>query len=349
MFTATSLCPGGAFLMCESAAEYDPNLQSNVTPEDAELVRREATEVVRVYDPLQKLLNKTRDMYAELREIMDNVNLEPGDPELAMTDLDRIDKFVTECANMMRCCLIKQNAMMCLTDDRFGNDWATEDFHAHLGQFMKHKNRLKQNGYNKFTYTVEVLNCMYSYGIQNMLNLYIESSDGLPDFPFDMDNIRNCLNAYGPYADVFTTTEDMFNCFFSNPERLARLEESRGYTIDLDELMQSIASSSSDRPVACTEREFPCRMIKFISCRLRTLKRTIYDLEVGIMDQKFDLNSDCYHKLVRSVVSGAADLFYVPMIMLIANSYELRLAFARRNAITDYTNQLLTLKNPDIQ
>lgn len=346
MFISTSLCPGGAFMICESAAEYDPNLQNPINPEEVIQVREALKPVVKNYDPVMKLINKTGDMYTRLKDLM-VINLEPGDPMIAMADLDRISKYAAEVADMMRCCLIKQSAMMMLVQGSFKNDWIMEDFRAHLGTFMKHKMTLKTNGYSKQSFVVNRMNCLYTYDVDRMLALYMASDEGLPDFPISMDRIRECLNQYGSYADYFTTTEDMFNCFFRDPERLARLEEPSQYTIDLDEMMQSISYNDCDNGRVCENHPDKCRMITFISHRLRMVKRAIYDLQNAIIDHEIEANSDCYHKKMRAIISGTADLFYVPMILMLSKAYQLRSDIARRNAVSEYTEMALTqLKIP---
>ena len=58
MLFSTTLCPGGAFMLHESVAEFDPNAQGAVTPEMVNQVRDELKPVVSTYDPVDKLILK---------------------------------------------------------------------------------------------------------------------------------------------------------------------------------------------------------------------------------------------------------------------------------------------------
>lgn len=331
-------------MLHESVAEFDPNAQGAVTPEMVNQVRDELKPVVSTYDPVDKLILKLTPLYEQLREMM-NINLEPDNAEQAIADLDQISDLATKVADQMRTCLVKQGAMLALTNGECSqNMWSMEDFRANLKYFMMHRDQIKQQGYDKTVYTVGHLACLYGYDIRKMLNLHIMANENnLPDYPFNLDQIRDTLSKYGTYMDSFATTEDMFNCLFMDHERLLRLEEKRTNTIDLDELFESLSYEFQDRPAHLSNdsKVLNCELICYISRYLRQVKQGAYQLQCDIMDHQINVPSDEYHRRIRTLISGTADMFYVPTIKLFSSAYELRAYFMRKKAITDYVTQTM--------
>ena len=71
-------------------------------------------------------------------------------------------------------------------------------------------------------------------------------------------------------------------------------------------------------------------MVKFISSRLSMIKKSIYNLQVDIMD---NMASEAYQKQIRRITSGAVDLFVVPLLYILSLAYDVQTAIGNHNAI----------------
>lgn len=349
MFYNISLCPGGAFMMHESAAEYDSNMAiqpARIVPANLNALKEELA--APGCDPVMKLIAKTRDAYDKLQRL-GGINLEPDNVQEAITDLSQVSTMASEIAEEMRLRLVKQSSVLdmmeCLT-----YDWMYEDFLANMKTFMLNKSRICQMGYSNCTVQYNELHQVTLYNVCAMLSAYMSVNTNLPDYPFEMDNMRDAFKNYdGNIMDCFATTHDMFNCLYNDPDRLVRLEAPTTQQMDLTEMMNSMAWSAADKARSIRSRnselELYSAMVAYISRMLREIKRESYDLSCELMETNAMLDRDCYHKKMRSLIAGVYDIFYLSMIWMFSNAYRIRRCIATRDAVSAYVKNTLKALN----
>ena len=347
MFMNVSLCPGGAFMMHESVAEYDPNMPENPVVQDAEVqaVETELKEHTSVtYCPISKVLTKLEPHYQMVRQLL-QINLRPEDPQEAIASLDQISKAATDIAECMRMMLVKQD-MVYRYMTEINDKWSYEAIYAHLGFFIMHYNRLVQKGYGRVSVTLEDFPSLEVYSIDRAFSLYMAAMDTLPSYPFDINRVFDITN-YDKSQNAFSTTDDMFNCFFNDPERRQRLTVSRVANHDLEPLMQR--AGVDPHAVCCdsSSNKITQELICYMSRTLRQIKRGCYDLQVEIMDN-MDVDRAHIAEMMRPLIAGTADLLYLPAIRMLGIAYRIKCHQVTKDAVNEFVEQALSaMKTPD--
>lgn len=346
MFTDLSLCPGGAFMMHESVAEFDSNMPENPVVQEAEAqaVAAEFKEhTSETYCPITKVLTKLEPHYQMVRQLL-QINLRPEDPQEAVASLDQISKTATDIAECMRMMLVKQD-MVYRYMTEINDKWAYEAIYAHLGFFIMNYNRLVQKGYGRVSVTLEDFPSLDVYSIDRALSLYMAAADALPSYPFDINRVFDITN-YDKSQNAFNTTEDMFNCFFNDPERRQRLTVTRVANHDLEPLMQragvepyAVCDSHGNRVV----KELICHL----SRTLRQIKRGCYELQVNIMDN-MEIDRAHIAEKMRPLIAGTADLLYLPAIRMLGIAYCIKCHQDTKESVNEFVEQALSaMKTPD--
>lgn len=341
-----SCCPGGAFMMCESAAEYDPEMQMPVQEEVLTQVKQELAPQVETYCPVGVLINKLGPIYDKIYSLL-NRQIDT-EREGMISLIDEISATASEVADKMRICLMKQYALAVYVtenDRSCEGSWATEELRNNLGFFMKNATRIKQQGYDKVQWEERAIPQFWRWDIEHMLGLYMSANEvGLPDMPFSLENIREAMASNGNYADCFSTTIDMFNCLFKDPDRMLRLEEVRGRSMSLSELMSDLSQPFHDsyNPFTDSKRGARPFIIQYISKTLRKVKQCAYDLQCEIFDNEAH-NVDEHVSCVKSMIAGTADIFFIPTIYLFSVAYRIRQEFAKREAVNAYVKGTMTI------
>lgn len=337
MFMDYTLCPGGAFIQCESVAAFDPNMPTDVTPEVQEQIVTELKLQIEYYKPVDKVLHKLSAIADQVLELYELPFTE--DREENMAKLDQVGDLATEIANCMVMMVTKMNAMhTALTKERF----VYEPVLNNLGYFIKNIAELRRQGRTNIQCTRTSLTTVSGYDIGRMLTLYIKAyKHELPDYPFDFDQIRNAL-AYADNASMaFRDARDFVNCMFHDPERRYRLEKHEPIQFELDGIMSS-CSFSDQCEIASQPHEMNTMMVKFISTRLSMIKKCVYNFQLDIMD---DATSEMYQKQLRSITSGTVDLFVVPLLYVLSLAYEVQAAIENHNAIDAAVKDLMNPAN----
>lgn len=337
MFMDFTLCPGGAFIQCESVAEFDPNMPSPVTPEVRQEVVAELKPQVEHYQTVDKVLHKLSDKADAVLNLYDTEIL--ADRENAIALLDNVGNLATEIANCMVMLVTKLNAMRaaCVCDQ-----FVYEGVYNNLGYFIKNAPKLRKQGYTKIMSSNLVLPAVCGYDVNRMLALYLKAySIDLPDFPFDFDQIRNALAYSDNAGSVFDDARDMIVCLYQDPERRYRLERQESIQFDLDSIINS-ATYCDNENIKIADDQMAPRIVKFISLRLSVIKKRIYDLQLALMDDQQDNDSQIK---IRRIIAGTVDLFVIPMIYCLSIAYEVQSAINNHNIINQFaTDCMKTVK-----
>lgn len=340
MFTNLSLLKDGAFMMCESVAEFDPNMPDPNTPEVLEQVKRELAPQVETYDPVNKLIRKMRPLYERVIAA-GQINLEPESAEVAMGDLETVSTLASDVADAVRTCLTKMMAIYKLTADSEGNRWIYEEFNNNLGFFMKNRKAIKSDGRDTFHYEADMMELFDQYDAMRVLHLRATAYPNLPDYPISLNDfmVANPYMGDSGVLDRFESVTDIFNCILLDDERRIRIENSAIVNSNLDELFYN-ATSHNDCVHVRGERDSMAHLIRYISKYLRQIKICAYELQCGVMDHQDTVQIAEYHKCMRSMISGTMDMFYIPMFFMLHLAYRLRRSIACRNAVTNYVTQV---------
>lgn len=331
-------------MMCESVSEYEPDMDFAIDDETVEAIAKELAPVVDAYDPVTRLSTKLSDDFQKITSLLDyDIGNDNRDRVQAVEELS---EYASRLADRMRCVLMKQKGISSLLyNTQFISDgkWVLEDIRNNLGFIMKNYTYLRQQGYDTIRTKVSVLPNLYMYDIVSILNAYMSSVDGiLPDLPFDIEQMRNLLRLED---DKFSTTYDMLKCIITDPERLSRLEVENDCTIDVSELVHD-ATYYPYTPIDGEKSNSVLpKLITFISKRLRLIKTTAYDLTTTLYGNPNEYeHADEYEAVMKKLIAGVVDIFFVPAVFMYALAYGMRREFAIKNAVSEYAKTIRAMK-----
>lgn len=339
MFTNISLCPGGAMMMHESVAEFDPNVVSPMESDGAQHKVAAEVKADTTYCPLDKLLHRLEPMYERAQQLM-KINLRPESAEELIESLDNVSATATDFAELMRMMMVKLQAVYYLVTAK-DNSWVYEPIREHLGFFIKNYDRLISQGYGTVVVNHEDFPVLESYTVERALSLYINSLDGnLPTYPFDINRIYAISN-YEKGQNVFVNTEDLFKCMIHDPERRSRLANNRVCNHELERLINRCSYSGCE--VCCEDisKQTSTLLMQHISKSLRQIKQGCYNLQCEMMEEP-NMEPDHVAARMRPLIAGTVDLLYLPAVYLISLAYRLKCDFATKEAMADYAHQVLS-------
>lgn len=342
MFTNISLCPGGAMMMHESVAEFDPNMGN---PMESEAVQEKISEELKeqgtMYCPVAKVLNRIEPLYERAQQLM-RINLQPETAEEAIASLDEISATATDFAECMRMMMVKLQAVYCYIGQH-NSSWTFEPIHEHLGFFIKNYNRLISQGYGTVVVNCEDFPALESYTVERALTLYINSLDGnLPSYPFDINRIYALTN-YDKGQNVFLNTEDLFKCLINDPERRARLSNTRVANHELESLIRRCGHDDNIYDT-CDDnfaRRMSTMLCQHISKTLRMVKQGCYNLQCDMMNES-NMEPQHIHSQMRSLIAGTVDMLYLPALYLISIAFRMKCDITTKEAMNAYVDQVLT-------
>ena len=338
MFNEFSLCPGGAFMMCESVSEYDPNASEMQGHDHVEMDHKvmHALNQDPGYDPVIKTINRLEPMYQDMKDLLET-ELSWSSNEELVGMLDHIRDTATKFANCLRKMIVKANAMYRATSYE---SWRSESIYNNLGYLIKNRNRLIQQGYDKLHIDSPYLSFFDIYRIAKCLSIFMAANDGLSSEVFDLDYCRS--TQYCDYQDVFKDILDMINCLFEDHDRLARLETNNTRDYDINSLINQVSyidmDKTPDMPVIADCAE--CNIIKYISMVLRKITQCSDQLQCDAMsgeEMKVDAN-----ELVRKLICSTVNIFVISTIYLISHAYDCRLAVNTKRSFDDYVKFVMS-------
>lgn len=340
MFDNFTLCPGGAFMLHESVAEFDSNMTQapvEASPADTQVVENIKTELAKApqdYCPVGALVEKLRPTYQMITNIRREY-LDPDTSEEQITLLNKISNAATEIADLMRCILIKQSSFVSFSDRDC--TWRYEPLHNHLGWFIKNYSRILGAGYGTYTRSMIYVPGLGPYEVNRACSMYIASCDSLQSTTFDINTLYKITN-YNKNDQVFESTEDMFNALFNDPERMGRLTRTTTDSYDLEGIINSTANTC---PI---DREgdgniYHADLVRWISKTLRMVKCGCYDCQCDIMDNNLD---GSFMSHVRPLVAGVINIFYIGAITLFADAYTIKSIMDNRKSLEAYVTEVMT-------
>ena len=144
MFMDYTLCPGGAFIQCESVAAFDPNMPTDVTPEVQDQIVTELKPQVEYYQRVDKVLHILSGIADQVLDLYDLPFTE--DREENMAKLDQVGDLAAEIANCMIMMVTKIYAMYtALNTEKF----VYEPVNSNLGYFIKNISEFRRQGRTK--------------------------------------------------------------------------------------------------------------------------------------------------------------------------------------------------------
>lgn len=341
MFTDFKLVPGGAIMMCESVAEFDPNVNTmapeapGVTEEQnvaaANAAVKAELDIHLAYCPVAAVATKLGPLYDEVHALLTN-KLTFDDREDMVRQLECISDLATKVANTLRMCLVKTDALYRYVDR---TDYYTEPVREYGGFFLRNSTKLLQDGYDSISVTMDWLQELTLYSVRDRISTNMKLDDLLPMAPSDVLNTINWCR--DPVR--FSSTIDFMDTFFHNPERMARLLKPETRTFEISRMLRDCGES--DCRISEGHSGFITGLVTWMATVLKAIKTKCYEMQCELTDPgcRLDMGNSAHLSKLHSAV---VNLFCFPAIYIIAESYEIKAGLASYQAVKDGVDEILT-------
>jgi hypothetical protein len=225
------------------------------------------------------------------------------------------------------------------------NAWVFESVRTNLGFLIKYYRSIISEGYNQLVVTTETLPLLERHIIGPALDTYL-GVDELPQYPFDISKLIE-ITSWEKNQSVFSSTEDMLNTIFHDPERLGRLSRPRTINYDLDGLISRVRAEGGNGPsIECAgDHSLTSRLIKHISKTLRQVKQGCYSIQCERLDNARYVDTPLASQ-IRPLVAGTVDMFYLGALKLLSEAYDIKTIVDLKNGVDDYMKTVMTAMHP---
>ena len=347
VFYNQTLLKDGAFMVCESASEYDENVPAPDHDEEikVQLVKEQEEHA---YDPVMKLFYKMRPYYERLKELS-NTEV-PADETIMVSTVEEISTFASDLFDKLRMCEVKLSAMHhAVNHDRF----IFEPVLNNLGMLVQNKSDLVQAGCYEVTINSTIMKCLYAYHIAKLAAIIESYVYGYKKVTIDINTLKSVTR----YDDdelfnSFNSIVDIFDFLFDDSKRIRR-ERTNTRSVPISELIDGCYEVERDeilhdRPDFCkADKNVKHYLINFASKQLRAIKVSLGDFVINAPE--YTASDQLRVKFVdvtRDALVAMFDVFYLFMFDLSYKAYSVHERMAIRDGYNSFVNQVKeTLKH----
>lgn len=336
MFVNYSLCPGGAMMLCESVAEYDPNGRLINSPEVNNQITSDLNQIFSKpdYSYVEHMREKLRPYYA-MTKGLEQAPMNPTLREEAIAFVRRIDSTAGNLADDLRLMLVKASAIYNYFSE---NDSAIlyDSLRPYMGMILNNHGKLVEYGLDKYRITLTHASLLDHYDFWAAIRVYFKATeDKLPEFPFELSKVYNVMDAY--QQGGFSSTQELIDAFFGDYERFARTLNVDGSYVDDREIIRRAGNRYGSDP-RC-ESESVTVAIEGLSKRLRQVKIGCYDLLNDLIDGG-DAAPEDISSRIQPLLAGTCDIFYISTLALLCYTYMVANLMSIQSATKIYTEQI---------
>ena len=259
-----SLIKDGAFMICESASEYDPLVPEPEVEKD-EAVTKELNQASEdYYSAVTRIMDVMEPIYHKYHTLLTDRYVFQTASEAYTVANDMMEQ-VSEVATKLRFMIIKLEG---IEKYMTRTNWIIEDILPKVKDIMMNKEKYANS-------TIEVTDYELSYEY--------------------MDELWNAIKemALYPYSEKFSNMDEIYRTIFVEkvPDKLLHWNKR---STDLRSLVRSYVTTDSYPAVPNVidgNNDLVCSMIKTISYSLKTVSRICYDITCNTTEESCDLDT----------------------------------------------------------
>lgn len=300
-----SLIKNGAFMICESASEYDPLVPEPEVAKDEKVTRELNQASDYYYSAVTRIMDVMEPIYHKYHALLTDRYVFQTASEAYTVANDMMEQ-VSEIATKLRFTIIK---LAGIEKYMTRTNWIIEDILPKVKDILMNKEKYANS-------TIEVTDYDLSYEY--------------------MDELWNALKemASYPYSEKFSNMDEIYRMIFVEkvPDKLLHWNKR---STDLRSLVRSYMSTDSSYPVILSvmdgNNDLVRSMIKTISYSLKTVSRTCYDATCNTTEESCDL--DAVAKDIVDASKVFASMIGVSFLMILFLGLNIDNALSRKREI----------------
>ena len=320
MFMNFSMVKDGAFMVCESVAEYDSNVADTPVPQNEETSQELVEACKNNYCMREVVIKKLQPLFNEYINM--NSDYRPATREEAYNILCGVHEYTNRLADTLRFCILKVNA---LYNYLFNSNWSVEGIRPFTREIFNHIDILRKEGKDIIPIEkVQLKNNIYTFDLDRIANYVTTLTDTLTDKEVGVMS--------GSLLDIYT---DVILPIFKD-NNFSKTYLTNTYTLGLDSLVNMLSHINEDREISCEKN--PTTLITMISILLRKISMLVYSAKCDIMD-KLDEEIGYINEYHKSVVL-LGNMITVSFCYLLVVADKIDNVFAERKGIETWLKSL---------
>lgn len=295
-----SLIKNGAFMICESASEYDPLVPEPEVTKDEKVTQELNQASEDYYSAVTRIMDVMEPIYHKYHALLTDRYVFQTASEAYTVANDMMEQ-VSEIATKLRFIIMKLAA---IEKYMTRTDWIIEDIFPKVKEIIMDKERYGNS-------TIEVTDHEVSY----------EYMDAL------WSALRE-MQAY-PYSEKFANMDNIYHGIFVEKDPNKILLWNKRST-DLRSLVRSYISTET-YPIVTNETDIVRSTIKIISYSLKTVSRLCYDVTCCTTDETCDL--DAVRKNLEDASKVFVSMIGVSFLMILFLSVSVDNSLSRKREI----------------
>lgn len=335
---------GGAFMLCESLSEFDPNVEDQkmsdveALPND-ELQKQFVADTKGCQDFVELLLRQMKDTYNNTVVPLSNLQLsEQLDSDIA-SNAEMIRTAATTIADCIQLSSATIHALQWYMNSDRAIDTTMSGLDQIAGIYMKRKADIIRDGYDSVK-VVSRGHPFFSYSSIQVAKKLMDMKDVLKSGIL-LSNQIDVINSDSSFQTYFTSITDMLDAVFNHYDKLVRQENTHVHTCTISDYFKY----KSDHPICdqspCNGPE-ECNFMKFLSHVVRKTKQKMYQIQCELADRE---SGDImyYNKCMYHSASMLYNIFALGVMMLLPMAYDINNFISEKESVDQHVEEILKL------
>ena len=335
MFYNQTLLKDGAFIVCEDASEYDPNVVApNTAPVAQALVEEKG------YDPVLKIYSKLKPYYIKAKSFYEMMT-PPVDKREMVVNLEALSDFSSELIDKLRKCEVKLSAMSHACSHL---GFELEPILNNLGMIIQNRDELTRKGLGTINVSYTTNHLIAIYRMKALTGMLDDLGFGVKKVTISIDQLATLAKwDYENQLSSYNSIQELFDSLYDDTIRI-RMEQNKYQSISISNMIDMAYDASShemnDSTPHIGETESKHALIQFASKQLRRIKITLNNMIMNAPEMNYEEAKFMYIDIVRNTIVALLDLIYLFTIDLHTKAYMVKEMMDRRNCYDDYVRSV---------
>lgn len=350
-FMSFTKYPHGAFMMCESLSEMDPNMPKdpspvdNVPPEQATIVADAIIKKDCTGDYLVEHMLSMGRMYHEKLEPLMKAPLYIESVEERKRFADHVADLATEVGDFLRGMIVEANTKAETVGNR---NYIMSAVKSNAGIIIKNLDKIQREGYHSIRYMMIEHPVFHTWATRDLVISMTNALKMFKDHVYQIQTLKPIIagEMYDTITNSFTDTFDMLSVLFDNCDRRQRQEQIMTHTSDIRYVIKELMhDGDKNRPVSCEDYiyhpEFTATLLCRIAHMVQNVRQSMYDLSVSCIDDENEESIIKWHqKMYYHACTCIVNTFIVSTLYIADLSYAIQNNISKKEAYDAAVKQI---------
>ena len=339
-----TLYPDGAFMMCESIGEFDPNVP---LPEEKEIqsvpVEQVPTYVDQVLVPkcqVEQVIKELTPVYNAVVQPCMDMGLDTSTDEMIAQTAEKISQAATTVCDAIQMQLSRLAGPYAAINDC--DQYIYGSCRRITGIYLKNRDVISRDGYDYALIQVRSSR-VFNLEALNITNKLVDLKDVISNGMLDFSIVDDMTYNSNPLSKYCQNVPGLLHLAFQDYDKLVRFENVESSSYSIEEMVRRVINMD-DRPIAIyNEYEGINRFnhfLKELSHYTRKIKQKMYMIQCELLEHESDFAHMNYNKEFFRATSLIVNLFALGTTIALSEAYEINAMVSRKESIESYCDMI---------